>query len=71
MHLKRQLVYTTKVHGKDHHAILLTSWSNDLLFPERKMTKAMLDNLFYTVKFKTRLIQKKNVHMLVHTNQSN
>ena len=34
-------------------AMLLTSWSDDLLFLERKMTKTMLDNLFSTGKYQT------------------
>jgi hypothetical protein len=51
--MKRLLTYTTRIHGEDHHEILLTSGSYDLLFLERKMTQAMLNNLFSTAKFKT------------------
>jgi hypothetical protein len=50
--MKRLLIYTTRIHGEDHHGILLTSGSYDLFFLERKMAQTMLNNLFSTAKFK-------------------
>jgi hypothetical protein len=49
-HLKRKLICTKKT-GNYIIEDLLTSRSDDLLFLERKMTKTMFDNLFFTGSF--------------------